>query len=195
MAASAAVLSHNVPRSKARSGVAVMRALLVAGVVALVSAGLSGCDWLNGQGSQQQASNCPCLREPAPPAEPLARLAPPALPQAAERRRHFRAHHTAGYANYTEASESFVERSYSSASSSAFGTYEDDERESVRRVRREPPGGGVWIDGFNRAHFISRNAELEARNAANMAVNSQRMHRTWFGYDKDCPEAFGDDGY
>jgi len=173
-----------------------MRAILLAGVLALVSAGLTGCDWFGVQGNRQAANTpCPCPPAPAPQAEPLARLAPPSYAQSTPARHRHRSRDS--YTSYAETTESFEERSYSSAS----GEYVDAESGygedggAYRAHRRGPPGGGYWIDGFNRAHYISRNAELEARNAANMAVNSGRMHSTWLGYDKDCPEAFGQDGY
>jgi hypothetical protein len=189
-----------------------MRAILMTGAVILSCVALSGCDKIMGTGTTQQAEDCHCLRQAAPQPEHLTRLAPPGYPQYAEVRHRYRVRHAhyayrehRAYHAYESIAqgETFQERSYYSAS----GTYIDAETgygsgraygmRSYREHgwRRAQQGRGYWIDGYGRAHYISRNAELAAANASNMAVNSQMDHRTWFGYDKDCPEGFGQDGY
>jgi hypothetical protein len=185
-----------------------MRAILLAGAAALTFVALSGCDQITGNKTAQQVApsvDCHCLRENAPPPEHLARLAPPEYPEyTAPRYRRYAADYTRHeYESYAQVSETFVDRSYSSASGTYFDAesgYGSGHAYGAHEYRdhgwqRPPQGRGYWIDGYNRAHFISRKAELAAAVAGNTAVNSEMDHRTWFGYDKDCPEAFGQDGY
>jgi hypothetical protein len=164
----------------------------------LLGVGLAGCD-----------------RTPAP-TQQVAQVAPPAAPvcncgekAAPDRhltrlsyipRHHTRRHHYEGgyHGSYTSRSEEAVQSygyvsasrvSYSESSTSSGGYDEGYAREGYERGgHRYYRGQIVWVDGYGRGYFAGQHPTVA------QGMTGERMS-VGHGYDADCPEGYGQDGY
>jgi hypothetical protein len=167
----------------------------------LLGVGLAGCDQTPAP-TQQVAQAAP----PAPAAPPC-NCGDKAVPDThmtrlsyIPRHHHRRHRYEDGYhGSYTSRSEDAVQSygyvsasrvSYSESSTSSSGGYDEGSaREGFERSgHRYYRGGIVWVDGYGRGYFAGQ------RPTVAQTMNGERMS-VGHGYDADCPEGYGQDGY
>ncbi|MBS0273358.1 MAG: hypothetical protein JSR55_02935 [Proteobacteria bacterium] len=172
----------------------------IAGLVTvglLMGVGLAGCD--QAPAPQQQ------VVQAAPPPAPACNCGDKAVPDTHMTRlsyipRHHRRHRYEGggyHGSYTARSEEAVQ-SYGYVSASTVSYSESSEgyagaggyaREGYYRGGRHYYRGGVqWVDGYGRGYFAGR------RPTVAQSMTGKRMS-VGHGYDADCPEGYGQDGY
>jgi hypothetical protein len=175
----------------------------IAGLMAvglLMGVGLAGCD--QAPAPQQQVAQ---VAPPAPVAPPC-NCGDKAVPDTHMTRlsyipRHrYRHHHYEGgyHGSYTSRSEEAVQSygyvsasrvSYSESSSSSGGYDEGTAREGFERGgHRYYRGQIVWVDGYGRGYFAGQHPTVA------QTMNGKRMS-VGHGYDANCPEGYGQDGY
>lgn len=176
-----------------------MRAIVLAMAGFGICVGLSACDQVPGPAPQQQAQAAPvappcnCQQPP----EHLTRLS--YIPRHDYGYRHHRRHAQYAGSGYDESYRARGDHgSYTSRSTESVDSYDyvSSSRSSRYAENDSAYGGGgyhgggnvTWVDGYGRGYFDG----APPTRAASM--NGRRMD-VWHGYDADCPEGYGQDGY